>query len=176
MYERFTDRARKVMQLAKAEAQRLNHEYIGTEHILLGIIEEGSGVAATVMKERGVNFNSIRDEVDKIVQRGPDPEPADSPDPGGLRGWITALSLALFWLDARRKRPQTPTAKHVIEYAMREARNLNHGYVGTEHLLLGLLIDRESVSYHVLTNLGLELHDVREEILDLLGQEPSEHD
>jgi ATP-dependent Clp protease ATP-binding subunit ClpC len=144
MYERFTDRARKVMQLANQEAQRFNHEYIGTEHILLGLVKEGSGVAANVLKNLDVDLRKIRLEVEKIVQSGPD--------------MVTLGKL-----------PQTPRAKKVIEYAMEEARNLNHNYVGTEHLLLGLLREQEGVAAQVLMNLGLKLEDVREEVLNLLG-------
>src|SRR5512137_1652083 len=134
MYERFTDRARKVMQLANQEAQRFNHEYIGTEHILLGLVKEGSGVAANVLKNLDVDLRKIRLEVEKLVQSGPE--------------MVTMGKL-----------PQTPRAKKVIEYSMEEARNLNHNYVGTEHILLGLLREQEGVAAQVLMNLlghGLE--------------------
>ena len=144
MYERFTDRARKVMQLANQEAQRFNHEYIGTEHVLLGLIKEGSGVAANVLKNLDVDLRKIRLEVEKLVQSGPD--------------MVTMGKL-----------PQTPRAKKVIEYSMEEARNLGHNYVGTEHILLGLLREQEGVAAQVLMNLGLKLEDVREEVLNLLG-------
>src|ERR1044071_4509062 len=144
MYERFTDRARKVMQLANQEAQRFNHEYIGTEHILLGLVKEGSGVAANVLKNLDVDLRKIRLEVEKLVQSGPD--------------MVTMGKL-----------PQTPRAKKVIEYSMEEARNLNHNYVGTEHILLGLLREQEGVAAAVLMNLGLKLEEVREEVLNLLG-------
>jgi len=144
MYERFTDRARKVMQLANQEAQRFNHQYIGTEHILLGLVKEGSGVAANVLKNLDIDLRKIRLEVEKIVQSGPD--------------MVTMGKL-----------PQTPRAKKVIEYSIEEARNLNHNYVGTEHLLLGLLREQEGVAAQVLMNLGLKLEDVREEVLNLLG-------
>jgi len=144
MYERFTDRARKVMQLANQEAQRFNHEYIGTEHILLGLVKEGSGVAANVLKNLDVDLRKIRLEVEKLVQSGPE--------------MVTMGKL-----------PQTPRAKKVIEYSMEEARNLNHNYVGTEHILLGLLREQEGVAAQVLMNLGLKLDEVREEVLNLLG-------
>src|ERR1700743_974686 len=144
MYERFTDRARKVMQLANQEAQRFNHEYIGNEHILLGLVKEGSGVAANVLKNLDVDLRKIRVEVEKIVQAGPD--------------MVTMGKL-----------PQTPRAKKVIEYAIEEARNLGHNYVGTEHLLLGLLREKDGVAAQVLMNLGLKLEEVREEVLNLLG-------
>ena len=144
MYERFTDRARKVMQLANQEAQRFNHEYIGTEHMLLGLVKEGTGVAANVLKNLDVDLRKIRLEVEKLVQSGPE--------------MITMGKL-----------PQTPRAKKVIEYSMEEARNLNHNFVGTEHILLGLLREQEGVAAQVLMNLGLKLEDVRDEVLNLLG-------
>jgi ATP-dependent Clp protease ATP-binding subunit ClpC len=144
MYERFTDRARKVMQLANQEAQRFNHEYIGTEHMLLGLVKEGTGVAANVLKNLDVELRKIRLEVEKLVQSGPE--------------MITMGKL-----------PQTPRAKKVLEYSMEEARNLQHNFVGTEHILLGLLREQEGVAAQVLINLGLKLEDVREEVLNLLG-------
>jgi ATP-dependent Clp protease ATP-binding subunit ClpC len=144
MYERFTDRARKVMQLANQEAQRFNHEYIGTEHILLGLVKERSGVAANVLKNLDIDLRKIRLEVEKLVQSGPE--------------MVTMGRL-----------PHTPRAKKVTEYAMEEARNLNHNYVGTEHVLLGLLREQEGFAAQVLMNLGLKLEEVREEVLNLLG-------
>ena len=144
MYERFTDRARKVMALANQEAQRFNHEYIGTEHILLGLVKEGSGVGATVLKNLDIDLRKVRLEVEKLVKSGPD--------------MVTMGKL-----------PQTPRAKKVIEYAIEEARNLGHNYVGTEHLLLGLLRERDGVAAQVLMNLNLKLEEVREEVLNLLG-------
>ena len=151
MYERFTDRARKVMQLANQEAQRFNHEYIGTEHILLGLIKEGSGVAAGALKNLGIDLRKIRLEVENVVKTGPD--------------MVTMGKL-----------PQTPRAKKVIEYSMEEARNLNHNYVGTEHLLLGLLREHEGVASQVLMNLGLKLEEVREEVLGILGHNSDDMD
>ena len=144
MFERFTDRARKVMALANQEAQRFNHEYIGTEHILLGLVKEGSGVGANVLKNLEVDLRKVRLEVEKLVKSGPET--------------VTMGKL-----------PQTPRAKKVIEYAIEEARNLNHNYVGTEHLLLGLLREQDGVAAQVLMNLNLRLEDVREEVLNLLG-------
>ncbi|MBL0927905.1 MAG: ATP-dependent Clp protease ATP-binding subunit [Phycisphaerales bacterium] len=144
MFERFTDRARKVMALANQEAQRFNHEYIGTEHILLGLVKEGSGVGANVLKNLDVDLRKVRLEVEKLVHAGPE--------------MVTMGKL-----------PQTPRAKKVIEYAIEEARNLNHNYVGTEHLLLGLLREHDGVAAQVLMNLGLKLEEVREEVLNLLG-------
>ncbi len=144
MFERFTDRARKVMALANQEAQRFNHEYIGTEHILLGLVKEGSGVGANVLKNLEVDLRKVRLEVEKLVKSGPD--------------MVTMGKL-----------PQTPRAKKVIEFAIEEARNLNHNYVGTEHLLLGLLREQDGVAAQVLMNLGIKLEEVREEVLNLLG-------
>jgi len=151
MFERLTDRARKVMALANQEAQRFNHEYIGTEHILLGLVKEGSGVGANVLKNLDIDLRKVRLEVEKLVKSGPD--------------MVTMGKL-----------PQTPRAKKVIEYAIEEARSLNHNYVGTEHLLLGLLREQDGVAAQVLMNLGLKLEEVREEVLNLLGAgvEPEE--
>ena len=144
MFERFTDRARKVMALANQEAQRFNHEYIGTEHILLGLVKEGSGVGATVLKNLDVDIKKLRLSVEKLIKSGPD--------------MVTMGKL-----------PQTPRAKKVIEYAIEEARSLNHNYVGTEHILLGLLRETEGNAAQVLMDLGLKLEDVRQEVLNLLG-------
>ena len=149
MFERFTDRARKVMALANQEARRFNHEYIGTEHLLLGLVMENSGVGATVIKKFGVDVSALRTEIEKLVQRGPD-------------------------VVTKGKLPETPRARHVIEYAVEEARALNHNYVGTEHLLLGLLRETEGIAAQMLTNLGLRLEDVRHEVLRLLGAEQPE--
>jgi len=144
MFERFTDRARKVMALANQEAQRFNHEYIGTEHILLGLVKEGSGVGAQVLKNLDVDIKKLRLEIEKLVKSGPD--------------MVTMGKL-----------PQTPRAKKVIEFAIEEARSLNHNYVGTEHILLGLLRETEGIAAQVMMNLGLKLEDVRQEVLNLLG-------
>ncbi|MGD9110587.1 MAG: ATP-dependent Clp protease ATP-binding subunit [Phycisphaerales bacterium] len=144
MFERFTDRARKVMALANQEAQRFNHEHIGTEHILLGLVKEGSGVGATVLKNLDVDIKKLRLEIEKMVKSGPD-------------------------LVTMGKLPQTPKAKKVIEYAIEEARNLNHNYVGTEHILLGLLRETDGIAAQVLMNSGLKLEDIRQEVLNLLG-------
>jgi ATP-dependent Clp protease ATP-binding subunit ClpC len=132
------------MALANQEAQRFNHEYIGTERILLGLVKEGSGVGANVLMNLEVDLRKVRLEVEKLVKSGPD--------------MVTMGKL-----------PQTPRAKKVIEYAIEEARNLNHNYVGTEHLLLGLLREHDGVAAQVLMNLGLKLDEVREEVLNLLG-------
>ncbi|MDQ1273621.1 MAG: ATP-dependent Clp protease ATP-binding subunit ClpC [Planctomycetota bacterium] len=146
MFDRFTDRARKVMALAREEARRFNHEYIGTEHILLGLVKEGSGVAANVLQNLDIELKKIRLEVEKIVQSGSD-------------------------LVSVGQLPFTPRVKKVLEYAMEEARALGHNYIGTEHLLLGLLREQEGVAAQVLLNLGVKLEDVREEVIGLLGSE-----
>jgi ATP-dependent Clp protease ATP-binding subunit ClpC len=137
MYDRYTDRARKVMQLANQQALRFNHEYIGTEHVLLGLIGEGSGVAAGVLKSLGIDLNKIRLEIETLVLRGRD-------------------TVEMRWL------PQTPRVKKAIDYAIDESRSLNHDHVGTEHLLLGLLRDSENVAAQLLMNQGLKVEQVRE--------------
>jgi ATP-dependent Clp protease ATP-binding subunit ClpC len=144
MHERYTDRARKVMDFANQEAWRFNHEYIGTEHILLGLVKEGSGVAANVLQELGIDLRKIQLEVEKIVQAGPN-------------------------MATTGKLPRTPRTERAIKFASEEARNLGHNYVGTEHLLLGLLREGEGVAAQVLMNLGLSLEAVREQVLGLLG-------
>jgi ATP-dependent Clp protease ATP-binding subunit ClpC len=144
MFERFTERARKVIMLAKEEAKRFNHDYIGTEHILLGLIKEGQGVAAAVLQNMGLSLRKIRLEVEKLVKAGPSTK---------MIGDI----------------PLTPRAKKVIELAMDEARNLGHNYIGTEHLLLGLIREGEGIASQVLLNLGLDLGKVRREVMGLLG-------
>lgn len=144
MYERFTDRSRKVMQLANQEAQRFNHEYIGTEHILLGLIKEGSGVGANMLKDAGLDLRTVRLEIEKIVESGPD--------------MVTMGKL-----------PQTPRAKNVVEYSIEEARGFNHNYVGTEHILLGLIRENEGVAHRVLVQFGLTLEKTRETLKRLVG-------
>jgi ATP-dependent Clp protease ATP-binding subunit ClpC len=145
MYELFTDRARKVMQLANQEAQRFNHEYVGTEHVLLGIIHEGGGVATNILKNHGLDLCKVRLEIEKIVQSGPD--------------MVTMGKL-----------PHTPRVKKVIEYAVEEARKHNHNYVGSEHLLLGLLREGESVACQVFANLGgPTYHEAEDYMIELLG-------
>lgn len=144
MFDRFTERARKVIILAKEEAKRFNHDYIGTEHILLGLIKEGESVAAAVLQNLGLSLDTIRLEIEKLVQFGPS----------------TVVSGDI---------PFTPKAKKVIELAMDEARRLGHNYIGTEHLLLGLIKEGEGVASHVLMNIGLDLNKVRAEVIKLLG-------
>ncbi len=141
MFDRFTDRAKKVMNLARQEAQRFNHEYLGTEHILLGLVQEGSGVAANVLKNMGIDLNKSRMEVEKIVKTGP--------------SMVTTGQL-----------PLTPRAKKVLELSMEEAGNLGHNYIGTEHLLLGLIKENEGIAAQALLNLVATLEGVRDAVLD----------
>ncbi|MCH9654310.1 MAG: hypothetical protein K0U86_18675 [Planctomycetes bacterium] len=143
-YERFTDRSRKVMQLANQEAQLFNHGHLDTEHILLGLINEGAGVAAHVLKNLNLNFRRIRLEVEKN-------RPAVS------------LPVRLGML------PLTSHAEKVIENAMEEAQLLKHNYVGTEHLLLGLLREKDCLAVKVLEDLGLSIEEIRNEVLNILG-------
>ncbi len=144
MFNRFTERARKVIILAKEEARRFNHDYIGTEHILLGLVREGEGVAATVLQKMGVSLENIRLEIEKLVQPGPTTQ---------IIGDI----------------PFTPRAKKALELAAEEARSLGHNYIGTEHLLLGLIREGEGIASQVLLNLGLDLNRVRNEVMEILG-------
>ncbi len=150
MFERFTDRTRKVMALANQEAQRFNHEYIGTEHILLGLIKEGSGIGVTVLKNLGVDIETLRSEVERLLKRGPDR--------------VTMGKL-----------PQTSRAKKVIEYAIEEMRKMEKQLnrrldVGTEHILLGLLGEDEGMAAQALMNFGLQIEQVRGEVLGLEGK------
>ncbi|MDD5005264.1 MAG: ATP-dependent Clp protease ATP-binding subunit [Candidatus Omnitrophica bacterium] len=144
MFNRFTERARKVIVLAKEEARRFNHDYIGTEHLLLGLVREGEGVAAAVLQKMGLSLESIRLEIEKLVQPGPSTQ---------ILGDI----------------PFTPRSKKSLELAAEEARALGHNYIGTEHLLLGLVREGEGVAAQVLLNLGLDLNSVRSEIMEILG-------
>jgi ATP-dependent Clp protease ATP-binding subunit ClpC len=140
MFERFTDKARKVMAIANEQVQLLNHQYIGTEHIFLGLINEG-GTGAVVLKNLGVDIDKMLPEVEQLFK---------------LKGGKDAV--------ADGKIPQTQNAIKVIEYAIEEARNLNHDYIGTEHILLGLLRVSEGIAAQVLTNLGVSIENARMEI------------
>src|SRR5690606_23724385 len=141
--ERFTDRARRVVVLAQEEARSLNHNYIGTEHILLGLLHEGEGVAAKAMESLGIGLDSVRDEVVKII----------GPGQQAPTGHI----------------PFTPRAKKVLELSLREALQLGHNYIGTEHLLLGSIREGEGVAAQVLQQLGAELQKVRQSVIQLLS-------
>ena len=143
-YEQFTGRARRVMALANEEAQRFRHEYVEPEYLLLGLVKEGVGVAAIVLKSLDICHQKVCDEVEKIRPIGTSAYP---------KGWL----------------PQSPRVRKVMEYAMEESQNLNHNYVGTEHILLGLLREPEGVAARILTTLGLQLEAIRHEVLNLLG-------
>jgi len=146
MFSRFTERARKVILLAKEEAKRLNHDYIGTEHILLGLVREGEGVAAAVLEGLlGISLETVRLEVEKLIKPGSD-------------------------LLVSGDIPFTPKAKEVLELAFDEAKKMGHNYIGTEHLLLGLLREKEGIGAQVLLNLGLDINKLREAIMRLLGE------
>ncbi len=151
MFERFTDRARRVVVLAQEEARMLNHNYIGTEHILLGLIHEGEGVAAKALESLGISLEAVRSQVEEIIGQG---QQAPS-------GHI----------------PFTPRAKKVLELSLREALQLGHNYIGTEHILLGLIREGEGVAAQVLVKLGADLGRVRQQVIQLLsgyqGKEPA---
>jgi ATP-dependent Clp protease ATP-binding subunit ClpC len=147
------------MNLAKSEARRLNHEYIGTEHELLGLVKVGEGTAAEVLKNANLRPDMVQRQVEELLT-------------AGLAGprVVKKSRRFLCWSAARDRLPQTRRAKKVIEYAMEEARDLNHNYIGTEHLLLGLLREKEGVAARVLTSLGLNLDDVRQDVRNVLAQ------
>src|SRR6266571_242728 len=144
-FDKFTERARKVLSLAQEEAQRFQHNYIGTEHLLLGLVREGEGVAAKVLSNLGVELYQVRNAVEFIIGRG---------------DRIVLGEIGL-----------TPRAKKVIELAVDEARRLNHQYIGTEHLLLGLIREGEGIVVGVLENLGVNLENIRTQIMNLIAQQ-----
>ena len=144
MFERFTEKAIKVIMLAQEEARRLGHNWVGTEQILLGFIGEGTGVAAKVLKSIGVNLKDSRIEVEKIIGRG--------------SGFV-AVEI-----------PFTPRAQYVLELSIEEARELGHNYIGTEHLLLGLIREGEGVAARVLEDLNIDLTKVRPQVISMLGK------
>src|SRR6201992_64873 len=150
MFERFTDRARRVVVLAQEEARMLNHNYIGTEHILLGLIHEGEGVAAKSLESLGISLEGVRSQVEEIIGQG---QQAPS-------GHI----------------PFTPRAKKVLELSLREALQLGHNYIGTEHILLGLIREGDGVAAQVLVNLGADLNQVRQQVIQLLHGYRGERD
>src|SRR5262249_27216350 len=143
MFERFTDRARRVVVLAQEQARMLNHNYIGTEHLLLGLIYEGEGVAARVLTSMNISLAVVRNQVEEVVGPG------------------AQLEV--------RHIPVTARAKKVLELSLREALQLGHNYIGTEHILLGLIREGEGVAAQVLQKLGADLERVREKVLEILG-------
>jgi ATP-dependent Clp protease ATP-binding subunit ClpC len=143
LFERFTDRARRVVVLAQEEARLLNHNYIGTEHILLGLIHEGEGVAARALGSLGISLEAVRDEVEEVIGQG-------GSSPGDHI-------------------PFTPRAKKALELSLREALQLGHNYIGTEHILLGLIREGDGVAAQVLVKAGVGLRQVREQVVRLLS-------
>jgi ATP-dependent Clp protease ATP-binding subunit ClpC len=144
-FDKFTEQAKKALSLAQEEAQRLKHNYIGTEHLLLGLVREGDGVAAKVLQKLGVELQTVRNAVEFILGRGD--------------RIVLGIEIGL-----------TPRAKKVIELAIDEARRMNHHYIGTEHLLLGLIREGEGVAIGVLESLGVKLEQVRKETLKMLDE------
>ena len=144
MFERFSDEARRAVVLAQQEARRLNHDYIGTEHILLGLLHDGENVAAQALQGRGITLEAVRQQVEEIIGRGT-----------GHSGQI----------------PFTPRAKRVLELSLREAIHFHHDYIGPEHLLLGLLREGEGVAVQAIVRLGTDLNRLRLQVIQLLGQE-----
>src|SRR5690349_13158581 len=149
-FDKFTERAKKVLSLAQEEAQRFQHNYIGTEHILLGLVREGEGVAAKVLSNLGIELKRVRNAVESLVGRG---------------DRIVLGEIGL-----------TPRAKLVIELAVDEAKRLNHHYIGTEHLLLGLIREREGIASRTLESLGVKLENVRTQIIQVLSQASVAHE
>jgi ATP-dependent Clp protease ATP-binding subunit ClpC len=147
MFERFTDRARRVVVLAQEEARMLNHNYIGTEHILLGLIHEGEGVAAKALESLNISLEAVRQQVEEIIGQGQ----------AAPTGHI----------------PFTPRAKKVLELSLREALQLGHNYIGTEHILLGLIREGEGVAAQVLQKLGADLNRVRQTVIRELSGSPA---
>ncbi len=143
-FDKFTERAKKALSFAQEEAQRFQHNYIGTEHLLLGLVREGEGVAAKVLSNLGVELNKVRSTVEFIIGRG---------------DRIVLGEIGL-----------TPRAKKVIELAIDEARRMNHHYIGTEHLLLGLLSEGQGIAAGVLESLGVRLEEARRQTIQILGQ------
>ena len=143
MFERFSDRARRVVVLAQEEARMLNHDYIGTEHILLGLIHEGEGVAAEALESLGISLDAVRQQVEEIIGQG------KVPPSGNI--------------------PFTPRAKKVLELSLRESLQLGHNHIGTEHILLGLIREGEGVAAQVLVKLGADLDRVRQQVTELIS-------
>jgi ATP-dependent Clp protease ATP-binding subunit ClpC len=150
VFEPFTDNARRAMCLANKEACRLDHEYIGTEHILLGLAKVGSGAATEILRRHQIDYGTVRLEVERIIQRGPDMR---------LQDFLSGVVMGAL--------PHTPRATKILEFSREQSRALGHAWIGTEHLLLGLLLESEGVGGTVLSNLGLDPETVRKEIVSL---------
>lgn len=149
MFERFTDRARRVIVLSQEEARMMNHNYTGTEHLLLGLLHEGEGVGARALEVLGISLEAVRERVEAVIGLGENP-------PSGYH------------------LPYTPRAKKVLELSLREAQQINHSYIGTEHLLLGLIREGEGVAAQILVDLVTDLSRVRNQVLGILGKETSQ--
>ena len=145
MFKRFTERARKVVILAREEAERYRHEYLGTEHILLGLLKDGGGFAIAVLQKLGIDPKQLRVELERNL-----PKSVDTPVEGDI--------------------PFTPKAKKVLEYAVEEARLMGHNYIGTEHLLLGIVREKDGLAAKVLSSLGINLQETREQTVNLLRE------
>lgn len=145
LFDRLTERAKKVLQIAKQEAKRMNHDYVGSEHLLLGLLIENTGVGARILKELGISLKQCRIEIEKLV-------------PEGAQSLTNIVNL-----------PFSPRAKRILEIAQEEANSLGHDYIGTEHILLALLREQDGVAAQVLSNMGINLEKVREEIIEMLG-------
>lgn len=156
-FERFDDKARRVMALARDEASKFGHHWLGSEHVLLGLVGEGSGMAHSVLSSLGFDLGNLRVEVRKFVDLGPDIRQP---------GYGVAQSDPL---------PPTPHAQRVVEYALKEARDFGHDRIGTEHLLLGVLDDEDGVGARVLKNMGLKSKDIRNEVINLMLSVPRPH-
>jgi ATP-dependent Clp protease ATP-binding subunit ClpC len=147
MFERFTDRARRVIVLAQEEARSLSHDHIGTEHLLLGLVHEGQGVACLVLDAMDISLPTVRAQVEEIIGRG--------------TGAPSTIHI-----------PITPRAKKVLELSLREALQMGHNYIGTEHILLGLIREGEGVGAQVLQRLGADLHRIRQNVIEILARDP----
>jgi ATP-dependent Clp protease ATP-binding subunit ClpC len=150
MFERFSDRARRVIVLAQEEARMLDHDYIGTEHILLGLIREGDGVAARALESLGINLDAMRQAVEDVIGRGAQPLPETE------------------------HIPFTPRSKKVLELALREARQLSSYYIGTEHILLALIREGDGVAAHVLRDSGVDFNRARQQVIEMLRSRRAE--
>ena len=149
MFKKFTERARRVIILAREEAERYQHEYLGTEHILLGVIKDGGGIAVLVLQRLGVDIRQLKPEIERNLP-------------------LSSNTLVIGDI------PFTSRAKKVLEYAVEEARAMGHSYIGTEHLLIGLIKEKDGVAYRILSSFGLQYSDIKEQTINLLREPASE--
>jgi ATP-dependent Clp protease ATP-binding subunit ClpC len=160
MFERFTDRALRVVVLAQEEARMLNHDDIGTEHILLGLIREGEGVAAKALQGLGISLDAVREQVQEVIGQGQEAPSGRQGEGGRPDGHI----------------PFAPHAEKVLELSLREAQQLGRNFIGTEHILLGLICEGEGIAAQVLINFGAGLNRVRQQVVQLASDDPSKPD